>query len=58
MLMHCANNTLAVIIRNIPSLAEAETMKDVMSSWAYICVYIACIIIIAASLVVFKGIRR
>jgi membrane protease YdiL (CAAX protease family) len=58
MLMHCANNTLAVIISNIPSLAEAETMKDVMSSWAYICVYIACIIIIAASLVVFKGIRR
>ena len=58
MLMHCANNTMAVIISNIPSLAEAETMKDVMSSWAYICVYIASIIIIAASLVVFKGIRR
>ena len=58
MLMHCANNTMAVIISNIPSLAEAETMKDVMSSWAYVCVYIACIIIIAASLVVFKGIRR
>lgn len=56
MLMHCVNNTMATIFSKIPSLAEAESFKDVMSPWAYICIMAACIAFLAGTLVVLRNI--
>lgn len=42
MLMHCVNNTFAVIFSKIPAYAEAECFLDVMRPWTYVCIFIAC----------------
>ena len=42
MLMHCVNNTFAVIFSKIPAFAEADSFMDVMRPWAYVCIFIAC----------------
>lgn len=42
MLMHCVNNTFAVIFSKIPAYAEAECFLDVMRPWTYACIFIAC----------------
>lgn len=56
MLMHCVNNTMAVVLSKMPSLEEAEGFAEVMSTWAYVCVFIACIAFIAAACVVLHNI--
>ena len=56
MLMHCVNNTMAVVFSKIPSLENAEGFAEVMSIWAYVCVFIACIAFIAAACVVLHNI--
>ena len=53
MLMHCTNNTMAVIFSKIPQFKEAETFMDVLSPWAYWSVYASCIVIVCSALVVF-----
>ena len=58
MLMHCVNNTFAAMMSRIPSLSEAETFMDVMSPWAYACIFAACIMIVISSLVLLRGINR
>ena len=58
MLMHCVNNTLAVVLTRIPSLSDAETFMDIMSPWAYICIYIASILFVAAALITFKSLPQ
>lgn len=57
-LMHCVNNTLALITSRIPSLADAETFMDIMSPWAYVCIYIASVLFVAAAIITFKGIPQ
>lgn len=42
MLMHCVNNTFAVIFSKIPQFADAECFMDIMRPWAYVCIFIAC----------------
>lgn len=54
MLMHCANNTIAVALHKAPAMKEAETFMDVLSPWAYWCVWAACLIIVACSLLIFR----
>ena len=56
MLMHCVNNTMAVVFSKIPSLEEAEGFADVLSPWAYAGVLIACIAFVAATAVVLRNI--
>ena len=56
MLMHCVNNTMAVIFSKIPSLEEAENFAELMSPWAYAGVLLACIAFVAAACVVFRNI--
>lgn len=56
MLMHCVNNTAAVVFSRIPSLADAEGFHEVMSPWAYACVFIACIAFTASTLIVLRNI--
>jgi membrane protease YdiL (CAAX protease family) len=58
MLMHCVNNTLALITSRIPSLTDAETFMDIMSPWAYVCIYIASVLFVAAAIITFKGIPQ
>ena len=53
MLMHCTNNTMAVIFSEIPQFKEAETFMDVLSPWAYWSVYASCIVIVICALIVF-----
>ncbi len=53
MLMHCTNNTMAVIFSKIPQFKEVETFMDVLSPWAYWSVYAACIVIVCSALIVF-----
>ncbi len=57
MLMHCVNNTLAVICSHIPSLADAETFMDVMSPWAYACIYVACVLFLIAAVITIRAIQ-
>ena len=52
MLMHCTNNTMAVIFSKIPQFKEAETFMDVLSPWAYWGVYASCIVIVICALII------
>ena len=56
MLMHFTNNTMSAIFSKIPQFEEAETFMDVMSPWAYGIVFTVSILILAASLVIFRNI--
>ena len=56
MLMHCVNNTMAVVFSKIPSLADAESFADVLSPWAYAGIFIACVAFVAAACVVLRNI--
>lgn len=52
MLMHCTNNTMAVIFSKIPQFKEADTFMDVLSPWAYWSVYASCIVIVICALII------
>ena len=54
MLMHCINNTMAVILSKIPTFKEAETFMDVLSPWAYWSIWAACIVILACSVILLR----
>lgn len=56
MLMHCVNNTMAVVFSKIPSLEEAEGFADVLSPWAYAGILLACVAFVAATAVVLRNI--
>ena len=56
MLMHCVNNTMAVVFSKIPSFEEAESFAEVLSPWAYAGVFVACIAFVAATAVVIRNI--
>ena len=56
MLMHCVNNTLAVIFSKLPSMEEAESFADIMSPWAYAAIFVACIAFVAGACVVLRNI--
>lgn len=46
MLMHCVNNTFALIIGHIPSLENAESWKDIFQGPVYWVVFAACVILL------------
>lgn len=56
MLMHCVNNTMAVVLSKIPDIKDAESFVDVLSPWAYAGVFIACVAFVAAACVVIRNI--
>ena len=56
MLMHCVNNTFSVLISRIPELEDAETFMDILSPWAYVCIFIACILMLASAIIIIRGI--
>ena len=53
MLMHCANNMFAVIFSKIPQFKDAQTMMDVLSPWAYWSIFVACVVIVICSTMLF-----
>jgi membrane protease YdiL (CAAX protease family) len=55
MLMHCTNNTIAVILSRVPQFEKAETFMDILSPWAYWSVFAACILILCCSLIIFRN---
>ena len=55
MLMHCVNNTMAVLASRTPRLEEAETFMDVLSPWAYWSIYSLCILIVISSVAVIRS---
>lgn len=56
MLMHCVNNTFSVLLSRIPELEDAETFMDILSPWAYVCIFIACILMLASAIIILRGI--
>lgn len=58
MLMHCVNNTLAVITSRIPGLEDVEFFAEVMSPWAYVLVVLAFAVVLASGLVIMKSIPQ
>lgn len=58
MLMHCVNNTMAAIFSRIPSLQEADSFIDVMSPWAYWCIFTACAVFIVCAIITLLGIKE
>ena len=56
--MHCVNNTMAVVLAQIPFLKEADTLMDVMSPWAYACTYIAFVLILACAIIIIQAIPQ
>ena len=55
MLMHCTNNTMAVIFSKTPQFKGAETFMDILSPWAYWSIYAICLLIAAGSIVIFSS---
>ena len=56
MLMHCVNNTRAVIFSRIPAFEEAESFVDVMRPWTYACIFIACVAFTYGAIITFRSI--
>ena len=56
MLMHCVNNTLALLFSRIPSFEEADSFMDVMSTWSYVCIFIACIAFLGGAIITLREI--
>lgn len=56
MLMHCTNNTFAVILSNIDALSEMETWRDLITGPEYWVILIACVMITALSVLAFNKI--
>lgn len=56
MLMHCVNNTMAVVFSKIPSMEDAQDFADVLSPFAYAGIFVACVAFVAATCVVLRNI--
>ena len=58
MLMHFVNNTFALIISKVPSLADAENFMEVLCPWKYTCIYIASVLFLVSTVVILAGIPK
>ena len=56
MLMHCVNNTMALVLSKIPQFEGAETFMDILSPWAYWSIFALCILIVISSVTVIRNI--
>lgn len=58
MLMHCANNTLAVILGNIDAFAEMESWREVLVGNEYYAVLAACCAVVILCVFKFREVGR
>lgn len=56
MLMHCVNNTFAVIFSRIPAFEEADTFMDVLIPWKYTCLFVLCVLILVSAIIIIRAI--
>ena len=56
MLMHCVNNTMAVVFSRIPSIGDAESFAEILSPWAYAGIFVACVAFVASACIVLRNI--
>lgn len=56
MLMHCVNNTLALVMSQIPSLKEFETWRDMFAGPEYFIILGCCVIFTALVILAFRRI--
>ena len=54
MLMHCTNNTFAAVLARVPEFKDADTFMDVLSPGAYWAIYMACVVIVACTIIIFS----
>jgi membrane protease YdiL (CAAX protease family) len=54
MLMHCVNNTMALVISKIPQFKGAETFMDILSPWAYWSIFALCVVIVISSVLIWS----
>ena len=57
MLMHCVNNTVAVLITRVPGWEEAESWKDVIPATPYAILLAASVIVTVLAIIAFSHIR-
>lgn len=58
MLMHFVNNTFALMISKVPSLADVENFMEVLCPWKYTCIYIAAVLFLVSTVVILAGIPK
>ena len=58
MLMHFANNTLAFVLTLIPSLKYINYYSDALQPWAYVCIYVAALVVIVSGFALLAGIKQ
>ena len=56
MLMHCVNNTLALVMSRIPSLEEFETFRDLLTGPEYFIILGCCVVATALVVISFRRI--
>lgn len=56
MLMHCTNNTFAVILGNIDGLSDMESWHEVLTGTRYWVIFAACFILVVLAVLFFKKI--
>lgn len=56
MLMHCVNNTCAIIFSRIPAFEDAETFMDVMVPWKYGVIFTLSILVLVSSIIIIRAI--
>ena len=54
MLMHCVNNSAAVLFSKMSLFKDADTFMDVLSPGAYWTLYAVCLLVVAGSVAVFS----
>ncbi len=57
MLMHCVNNTFAVLVSRIPGMEEMESWKDVMPRNLFYILLAACVLLSILTVLVFRKIK-
>ena len=54
MLMHCVNNSAAVLFSKMSLFKDADTFMDVLSPGVYWTLYAVCLLVVAGSVAVFS----
>lgn len=57
MIMHCANNTFAVILSHIDKFEDMESWQDVLPAGQYWVIFTACLILVALTILFFNKIE-
>ncbi len=58
MLMHFVNNTLVLVLSNIPSLKDTEYIWEALSPWAYGGLYVLAIIALISGIILIKSLPQ